>query len=33
VIAADGTLGGFSGGLDKKRKLLAIEETVAKRQA
>src|SRR5688572_2178217 len=33
VIAADGTLGGFSGGLDKKRKLLAIEGTAAKRRA
>lgn len=25
VIAADGTLGGFGGGLDRKRKLLALE--------
>jgi methylated-DNA-[protein]-cysteine S-methyltransferase len=25
VVAADGSLGGFSGGLDRKRKLLAIE--------
>jgi methylated-DNA-[protein]-cysteine S-methyltransferase len=33
VIAADGTLGGFSGGLDKKRKLLAIEGAAAKRRA
>ncbi len=28
VIAADGTLGGYAGGLDIKTKLLAIEQTV-----
>jgi methylated-DNA-[protein]-cysteine S-methyltransferase len=27
VIAADGSLGGFGGGLDRKRKLLALEGT------
>ncbi|HVZ18334.1 MAG TPA: methylated-DNA--[protein]-cysteine S-methyltransferase [Terriglobales bacterium] len=29
VIAADGSIGGFSGGLDKKRKLLSLEKRVA----
>lgn len=30
VIAADGTLGGYSGGLEKKRKLLGIERVVTR---
>jgi O-6-methylguanine DNA methyltransferase len=29
IVAHDGTLGGFSGGLLMKRKLLALEETLS----
>lgn len=32
VIAADGTLGGYSGGLDVKRKLLKLEESFLARK-
>ena len=32
VVAADGTLGGFSGGLELKKALLDLEQAVARRQ-